>query len=273
MLTMVEVINDRGENLALPIEDYASGYLVKDVEGLDPVRATITSSKFALLPGEQYQASRRGMRNILLKLGYQPDYGLTSVSELRNKLYNFLMPETEVTLAFYIDGEEFVTIKGRVESFETALFSKDPEVTVSILCFDPDFQDVNVTVVTGATTEGLVEYETDYKSVMPTGGIFRMTLSRSLGAFELYNRTPSGETQSMEITHPFLSGDVVEIDSMPGGKRVTRIRSGVSTSILYAIPPNTRWIMLQPGVNNLRVFAGGASIPFTFAYRTRYGGL
>lgn len=273
MLTMVEVINDRGENLAIPIEDDASGYLVKDIEGLDPVKATITSSKFALLPGEQFQASRRGTRNILLKLGYQPDYALTSVSELRKKLYNFLMPETEVTLAFYIDGIRYATIKGRVETFETALFSRDPEVASSILCFDPDFLDVKVTVVNGATTEGLDEYETRYKSVMPTGGIFSMTLNRSLESFVLYNRTATGEVQTMTVTHPFLAGDVVEIDSMPGGKRVTRIRAGVSTSILYAIPPNAGWIMLRPGSNNLRVSAGGASIPFTFTYRTRYGGL
>ena len=273
MLTMVEVINDRGENLALPIEDDASSYMVKDIDGLDPVKATITSSKFALLPGEQYQASRRGMRNILLKLGYQPDYALTSVSELRKKLYNFLMPETEVTLAFYIDGSRYATIKGRVETFETALFSRDPEVNSSILCFDPDFQDVNVTVVDGATTEGWDEYETKYESVMPTGGIFRMTLTRSLGSFILQNQTASGEIQSTTVTHPFLEGDVVEIDSIPGGKRVTRIRSGVSTSILYAIPPNAGWIVLQPGINSLRVSAEGVPIPFTFAYRTRYGGL
>ena len=99
MLTAVEAFTPQGENLFLPLQDSSGGYVVQDIDGLDPVNAQIVSSKFARLEGEQYQSSYREKRNILISLGLEPDYGAAlSVSQLRSRLYDFFMPKSPVRL-------------------------------------------------------------------------------------------------------------------------------------------------------------------------------
>ena len=59
MLTRVEVRNDHGNLLNLSLQEILGGFIVEEIQGLDPVAATIVSSSFAQLDGEQYQSSRR----------------------------------------------------------------------------------------------------------------------------------------------------------------------------------------------------------------------
>src|SRR5690606_20585056 len=123
MLTRVDVVTPRGEVLALPFQDISGGYVIHDIDGLDPVRATISSSSFAQLEGAQYQNAQREARNLIFKLGFEPDYATTDVRGLRSELYRFLMPKSEVLFRFYIDDVLFVEIAGRVEAFEAPLFT------------------------------------------------------------------------------------------------------------------------------------------------------
>ena len=87
MLTKVEVYTARGDTLELPLEDTSSGFVVKDIEGLGPVKASIVSSKFAQIDGSTYQASRRENRNVLMTIGIEVQHSSLTVSERRNVLY------------------------------------------------------------------------------------------------------------------------------------------------------------------------------------------
>jgi hypothetical protein len=87
---MVEVTNTQGQTLVLPLEAYNDGYLLSEIEGLDPVKATLVSSSFANLDGEQQQSARREARNIVLHLDLLMGYGIP-ISALRRNLYIFFM--------------------------------------------------------------------------------------------------------------------------------------------------------------------------------------
>jgi hypothetical protein len=50
MLTMVTVQNPSG-TLFLPLTDASQGYVVKDIQGLDPVKASLASSTMAQMDG------------------------------------------------------------------------------------------------------------------------------------------------------------------------------------------------------------------------------
>ncbi len=120
MITLVEARNPQGDVLAFQIANPTNGYEVRDIDGLDPVEATIVSSSFANQDGEQFQTSRRAKRNIVLKLGYDPDYVTTTVRQLRKALYNFFMPKSDVSFRFYSDDMPAVDIQGKIESMGVA---------------------------------------------------------------------------------------------------------------------------------------------------------
>lgn len=273
MLTTVEARNDRGALLSFPLQDPSSAYQVKDITGLNPVNATIVSSKYALLDGARYQSSRRETRNIVMTLGFSPDYVTASIKELRQDLYSMFMPKSSVKLSFVRSIDPTVLISGRVESFEAVLFTKEPEVVISVLCFNPDFYIQSPIIVTGNTVADGTLTSIDYGGTIETGLIFRLYVNRSLNGFTIYHSEFDGTIKTFEIAAAFIAGDVVEVDMTPGSKNVTRIRAGVYTSILYSVAPVSEWVKLYSGLNSIRVYAIGAAIPYTIEYTLKFGGL
>lgn len=279
MLSIVEARTVRGALLSLPLEDISDGFVLKDVGGLDPVKATIVSSSFARFDGSQYQSSRRESRNITLKLGLEPDYVTTSVRDLRNRIYQFFMPKSEVSLKLYDSDGLTVDISGRVESCETSLFSSDPQVDISIICFDPDFIEPDPVIVSDFTTN-LDMTNPDGASYVPyfgtvdTGIEFTLYPDRSLTEFTIYHNTyVGGEAEQLDFAAPLSAGDTLTVSTVRGAKGATLIRGSTSSSLLYGISPQSAWIQLEPGDNYIRFYATGAAIPFDMKYVNRYGGL
>lgn len=273
MLTRVEVTTRQGTLLKLPLEDVSNGYIVEEIQGLDPVKATLVSSSFAQIDGEQYHSSRREARNIKIKLGLEPDFVNTSVSSLRNRLYGFLMPKTEVTLRFVHDDGLEVDILARVETFETPLFTKEPEVDVSLMCFSPDFYDPTPVNISGMTTDLTTETLVHYAGSVEAGITFDLSVDRSLNEFTIYHRPPDGSLRSLAFVSPLVAGDALHISTISGTKGAALTREGVVTSMLWGVAPQSDWIEFQPGDNHIRVYATGVGIPFNIQYTTKYGGL
>ena len=169
MITLVEATNSQGALLGLPLDDVSNGVVVEEIEGLDPVDATIVSTSFATLDGVQYQSSRRNERNIKLKLGMEPDYAVDTVRTIRKRLYRHFMPKSPVGLRFYDSDGLVVDIAGRVESAPAPLFAEDPEMTVSIICFDPDFVEDQSVIVPGNTVATDTEFVLEYDGTVETG--------------------------------------------------------------------------------------------------------
>lgn len=273
MLSKVEIRTRQGDLLNLQLDDDTSGYLVQRIEGLEPVKATLVSSGFAGVDGEQYQSSRRETRNVKIQLGLDPDPLTDSVRGLRNQLYKFFLPKSEVDLRFLMDDGLEVDISGVVETFESELFSQEPVVDVSLICFDPDFYDQTPVVLNGTTVSSTVETIVDYEGTVPSGIEFTLNVDRAVSEFTIYHRTPDDTIRILDFSAPLDAGDVLVISTVPGVKGATLNRSGTVSSILYGISPQSKWTELVPGENYLRVYAAGAGIPYEIEYVTRYGGL
>lgn len=273
MLTLVEVKNPRSDTLSLPLMNASAGYVVKDIQGLDPVNAALTTSSMAQLDGEQAQNARRSSRNITMKIGLEPDFVTTTVQSLRANLYNYFMPKANVDLAFHIDGVLFAITPGQVETFENEMFSADPEVDISIICYNPDFHAPEATSVGVNTTTTTDTQPIDYAGTSDAGVVFTLNINRTLASFTLYNTTPDNKIQTFEVDGAFVSGDTVKITSVPGMKSVIMTRSGIDSSILFWVDKAANWISLKNGVNHFRALATGAAIPCTLVYTPQYGGL
>lgn len=282
MLNTVEVVNSQGDILVLPLENDPTGVFLKKLEGTDPVKASLVSSGFANMDGAQFNSSRREPRNLKMMLGLDPEFSTQTIRTLRQEIYKYFMPKTEILVRFRIFNEfdqSILTqnlvreIRGRIESCDTPQFEKDPAVEISMMCFDPDFIDPLPAHVTGVSTAGLDEFDIDYEGTVETGFVFTFRADRAVDAFTIYNRPPDGTLRIGDFTAPLIAGDILKISSVFGSKSVVRTRAGVDSSMLYAYTPQSNWLELQPGPNNFRVYATGAAVPFDIDYTVRHGGL
>lgn len=274
MLSRVEVRTSRGTLLVLPLEDVQNGYIIEEVGGLGPVKATLVTSSTANEDGEQYHSSRREARDVTFKIGLEPDYVTNSVQSLRKRLYSYFMPKSEVFLRFVDDEDGLeVDIVGRVETCEPSIFSNEPAMDISVHCFNPDFVVPETTVVSGMTVESDQTIDIDYEGTVSSGIVLTLAVDRVESALTVYNLGPDGILRQLDFSAPLVAGDNVRISTVSGAKGATLTRAGVPTSVLYGVSPQSYWIDLQQGVNKLRVYATGTPFPYTIEYLTRYGGL
>jgi hypothetical protein len=276
MLTKIEVDDGQGHTLSLPFADVSAGYTIKNIDGLDPVKATIVSTAFAQLDGSQLQSARRENRNIILTLGIDPYLASASVKSLRAALYAYFMPKSFVKIKFFDENVAYATIAGQVESFETPLFARDPEVAVSILCPDPSFLAVTpITVSSNTVAAGGVETPITNPGSIEAGYVLTLVANRNLTGLSVTNRRPDNTVATLDITMAINSGDTIKISTVALDKYVKLTRSGTESSVIWAVSAASKFGPLWPGVNSFRIIhsAAGAIVPFSLVYTPRYGGL
>lgn len=277
MLHHVDVRNTKigAGFLSLSLANPTNGFIVKEIEGLDPVKATLISSSFANLDGQTYHTSRRETRNIIIKLGLR--MGAASIKALREQLYDVFMPKSEVAISFYDSDGTYVNINGVVETCEAPLFAKEPEMAISITCFDPDFVSPIVGTVSDTVVNTSVTKTLDYAGTVPTGLTFSMTATKYIPRLALCLNPPGIIERQLWFNTPMNAGDNLVITTTLGSRSALLKRSGSATALsaLAGIPPESAWLELQPGNNNLRVWSdpAGVDVPYTLTWQIRHGGL
>lgn len=272
-LTMIEVRNAQGTLLTLPLDDVSDGLVLQDVGGLGPVKATLSASSYAGSDKSQFQSARREARNITLQIGFEPDYVTNSVSSLRDNLYQFFMSKRKVFLRLFTSDDLEVDISGIVESCEPTIFTKDPMVDVSIMCYDVDFVVLDPTVISEDTVDDSTNITVTYPGSTEVGFVFVLSLDRTLSEFSIYHQPPDGSLYQMDFAASLLSGDVLTISTVDGNKYASLNRSGTISSVLYGVLPQSKYMKLEQGDNMIRVYAEGDPIPYTITYTAEYGAL
>lgn len=275
-LLMVEIVNVSNEALVLPMDD-SQFYYIKDIEGLDPVKAEITESSFGTIDGTMYQSSRRGPRNPVLTIGYNPDYGVNTIGALRQNIYNKIMPKVPVTLKFHTDFTDPLhplETKGYVESVETPMFTREPECKISILCQDPDFVLPEPITINTSVAHNDPETVINYSGTSNVGFVAKFTINRNLTSFSMIHRTANHIITNWEYDSTLNTGDLLEVSTVPGNKGAWITRADVRYSVLYHVSKLSNWAKLVPGNNYFKtIFSAGATLPAQFVYQRKYGGL
>lgn len=284
MITKVEVFSEQPDAPELPLGGFMPNddplQLLDVPQGLGPVKADITSTQSATGRGEIPQGSSTGKRNIVMKIGFNPDFGaLQTVASLRQTLYRYLLPEHWTKLRFYSDELPPVVIEGVVESVEPNIFSQDPEVDVSILCHKPDFVDEDATIYTGVVDDGTIEFEFDYIGTVDTG--FELRVDATVD-----NPSYTGGldiTLVSQLVPQLFDIDPVTIDTakyfklntLQSKKRVQNIlvADGSLTNLLADVSGTAVWPQIKPGQNLLSVAAEETGQAWTLAFFNRFGGL
>lgn len=273
MISSVEVQNASGLIQSFEIDNSDNGYQIRDIEGLNPVRANLVSTGFANMDGEQYQSSRREKRNLILTIGLVPDFVNTSVSNLRHNLYAFFMPKSVITMRFFRTDGVPVRISGRVETFDAPIFTRDPQVSISIVCFDPDFLADEI-VVPGTSIQFPTFTPINYEGSVSTGILLELNVTASIDGFTATVIRPGGTGQALTYSGGLIAGDVVTLSTTPGDKFINRLRGSTLTSILAGVSPYSTWLDLDSGLNEFGVFISTPTPQsYNLKYRTRLGGL
>lgn len=260
MISNVEVRNSYGillGNLPLAQRNSSIPYFIKDIEGLGPVKAEISYAETSISNGGVYQGARVGARNLVIKIGYRNKFKLSSggsLAALRREVYKYFPPMQPVNLRFYNTIEGTVEINGYVEAVEPTIFSKDPEIQVSILCVKPYFQDIQDLVLTSNSAEGFdlskagsapsgfhlkIHQTNDLRAIynlyikvgyqpqmylgngklLPVGGILHFDTNE--GSRNIYHMDGSKRTEMMTWVHKnYLSGFKQYVDRNSGNIRV-----------------------------------------------------
>lgn len=272
MITEVNAKTAGGQLLNLPFESTLTGYFISEIEGLGPVKADFASSRYASMDGEYYQSSRRGARDIRIRLEFDPMKDGEPIEDLRTSLYRFFMTKSPVELEFSTSSGVSATINGYVEECMPAIFTRDPAMDISIRCFTPDFFSESETTITGQTVNTTESIVVPYSGTVETGIVFEIAPAQTMSDFVIVHTLPFGGESSMEFNSGLSAGERLLIDTNPGKRRAVKYAATSEASVMYGVSPTSKWVMLSPGENRIRVVSSVSS-PYTIRFHERYGGL
>jgi Phage tail protein RIFT-related domain len=251
---------------------------IRNIDGLDPVKASVNTSAFGSVDGAAYTGSSVLSRNIVLTIHPNPDWDNWSYESLRRLLYAYFMPKSQTRLVFYSDDLPPVEISGIVESVTANPFSKDPEFLVSIICPIPYFTALDPEVITGQSVRsGGAVASIDYNGSIESG--IHVEVSFVSGAAPTMIGIQIGDpTISYFTVNATVSSSMYfEMSSLPMQKFVQNVNigSGVITNLLskVAVREGSDWPILQPGENNFSVITDVGVQDWELTYFERFGGL
>lgn len=286
MLQRIEV-ESYSPTLPLPIGSGASDdpIQIRNIDGLGPVKAALSSTPFATGRGSYPQGGSIPERNIVLTLGLNPNWEDQTVESLRKQLYGYFMPEQWCKLRFFTDEYPDVDIEGICESVEPNIFSQDPEIQVSIINNQPDFVAIDDTAINGSVTNALIdgdptEYEFTYEGNAPAGFVLAVRSTPSnpsyTGPLLIVNETQDSvdtfqlEEVTIDTTKYLLFG------TWDNDRKIHTLdisTDAIVDQLLKQVMPDSSWMKLKPGQNILAVSTEENFLTFNLTYFARYGGL
>lgn len=281
MLTVVKAYSAWQSAPLLPLDEAGRAesdlIQIRNIDGLDPVTATIGVQPYGSTDGEAFTGSSVLSRNLVLTLHPNPDWNLWSPEALRRLLYSYFMPKQAVRLELYSDDMEDLEITGVVESLTANMFSNDPEVQVSIICPDPYFSTIDPQIISGDTTDAPLDIE--YTGSVPAGIQVKVEQVSGTNPNALTIQIGNPELTFFKAAQANLvtSTKYFHMSSFPMSKYVETVNesNGVSTSLLSNLitQEGSEWPMLLPGTNLFQVIPDNGVQTWELTYYERFGGI
>lgn len=288
MIHSVTITNYLGESVKINLTEAnpEHGMVIKKIDGLGPAKADINTTDLATSDGSLFNSSRLNKRNITMQilLTNAPD-----IETSRQRTYKYFPIKKPVEFLIELDNRIGKTT-GYVESNEPDIFSKEEEMSISLICDYPYFYSAgedgsHTTVFFGTeplfefpfenedpeepTIEfGSIENETEktvwYDGDAEVGIIITMHAIGEVRNITIYN---TGTREKMVIDTDKLetltgsgmvAGDSIIINTVRGSKSIQLLRSGYYTNILSCMSKDSDWFQLAKGDN-------------IFAYVCEYG--
>jgi hypothetical protein len=223
-------------------------YILKSVDGLGPPDIALGMGQ-SMNGGGYYQGSLPQSREIVPTIELNPSYSnAQTVSDLRAALYTLITPNSSkpIEVRFTNITTDVVYTFGYIKSMEAAIFSKDPAVQLTIECPSPYLTaSTNVSAVPASLSKTAPSL-TLPAGTAPSGLLTTLTFTAAVSSFML---TSQDNTQKFLVTYPFAIGDQLTIDTRPGSKNVSIVRSSIVIPLLGNLSADSNWLALYSGAN------------------------
>lgn len=249
---------------------------VINIDGLNPVKASVSTSPLAVVDGVVYTGSNVPSRNIVLTIRPNPDWEHWSYESLRRLLYSYFMPKALVRLVFTSDDLVPVEIYGIVEDANVNQFSKDPELIVSIICPDPYFTAVDPEIITGQSVRsGGATATISYDGNVETGVYVKVTQASGATPTVIGIQVGNPATSYFSTLAGVTATEYFEMNSLPRQKYVQNVdmNTGIIVNLLSLVEDGSNWPILQPGENDFSVITDNGVQDWELRYYERFGGL
>ena len=304
MIKSVTITNHLDESIKLDLfNPEESGFIIKSIEGLGPVKANINFKELATNDGAIDNSARLSSRNIVMSLQFMES---PTIEETRLKSYKYFPIKRNIKFLIETDSRICETI-GRVETNVPTIFSNAEGCQISILCSNPYFYSAgengtNQTIFYG--TEPLFEFpfsnESLTKDLIDFGSIenrkewtiyydgdaeIGITIQiHAVGEAEglvIYNtktreimRINDDKLKSL-MGSGIQAGDEITITTSRGEKGIYMLRSGVTTNILNSLEKPIKWFQLSKGDNTFAytASAGLTNLQFRIENKVIYEGV
>lgn len=302
MIKSLTVTNYLGDSIKLILaRPELSGFIVKDITGIGPGKATINTSEISTSDGSLFNSARVPSRNIVISLQY---LWKDSIEDVRQLSYRYFPIKKKVTLTFETDNR-MLYIDGYVESNEPSIFSKEEGADISIICAFPFFYSVygnQTTYINGvepifefpfsneSTTDPLlimgdirakVDNKIVYEGDVETGVVITIHATGTATNITIYDSLNRGairiDTNKIEtITGSgIINGDDIIISTVKNNKYCKLIRNGKEFNILNCLDRNVSWFQLVKG-NNIFVYnaeTGASNLQIKIENKVLYEGV
>lgn len=281
MIYSFAITNYLGDRVKLELgKPEVSGFLIKSVTGLGPVKANVNTTEVVTNDGSMFNSARLSQRNIVFQLAFVDTVYGETIEDIRQKSYKYFPAKKSVEIVIETDNR-YVKIKGCVESNEPDIFSSQEGTQISIICPDPYFysagEDGN-NVTDFYTIDPMFEFPFSNESLTDPLLIFGEIQIKTEGVITYYGDSEIGvviyihaigpatniniyNTETREVMminttklekltgKGLVASDDIVINTTKGEKSITLIREGASYNILNCLDKNTDWFTLSKGDN------------------------
>lgn len=281
MIYSFAITNYLGDRVKLELgKPEVSGFLIKSVTGLGPVKANVNTTEVVTNDGSMFNSARLSQRNIVFQLAFVDTVYGETIEDIRQKSYKYFPAKKSVEIVIETDNR-YVKIKGYVESNEPDIFSSQEGTQISIICPDPYFysagEDGN-NVTDFYTIDPMFEFPFSNESLTDPLLIFGEIQIKTEGVITYYGDSEIGvviyihaigpatnlniyNTETREVMminttklekltgKGLVASDDIVINTTKGEKSITLIREGASYNILNCLDKNTDWFTLSKGDN------------------------
>lgn len=302
MIQTIRVTNHAGDSVLMELTNpYETGFLIRSITGIGPMKATINTTELATMDGALYNSSRATARNIVFSLGFLNQN--KTIEEIRMDSYRYFPVKRPISIIVQTDSR-MAEITGYVESNEPDIFSESEGCQISVICPDPYFHalEVNKTVFSGVDPK----FEFPFENNSPTEKLINfgdihlrqdcvihndgdeeigvrivMHARDSVRNLTIWNVT-MGQTMSIDdnklqkLTGSMIeAGDDIIIETTRRKKSAILRRKGRRTNILNCLKKPITWLQLQRGDNVFYYDAdvGKLQMEFTIENQIIYEGM
>lgn len=281
MIYSFAITNYLGDRVKLELgKPEVSGFLIKSVTGLGPVKANVNTTEVVTNDGSMFNSARLSQRNIVFQLAFVDTVYGETIEDIRQKSYKYFPAKKSVEIVIETDNR-YVKIKGYVESNEPDIFSSQEGTQISIICPDPYFysagEDGN-NVTDFYTIDPMFEFPFSNESLTDPLLIFGEIQIKTEGVITYHGDSEIGvviyihaigpatniniyNTETREVMmintaklekltgKGLVASDDIVINTTKGEKSITLVREGASYNILNCLDKNTDWFTLSKGDN------------------------